>query len=258
MSGFLKFISPLAHPLGLCWLLLIALAVGHARRRQGGRAALFGLAAALLWLISQPPIVDPLLGRLERPWWEHTLEHAPEADAVIVLGGGWRLSPPEHWHLDLTEAGDRLITGAELCRRGRARVLVLGGDSVPPGRGAAPESELVARWVTDWSLGHPEVVSLGPVFSTREEAVGARALVESRRWKRLLLVTSAFHMRRAVATFEKAGVTVIPVACDFRFDRFGAAHRPWNAFPSDEAVNQLQLWWHEQVGWYAYRAFGKL
>lgn len=57
-----------------------------------------------------------------------------------------------------------------------------------------------------------EVVTLGGVLNTREEAERSRELVERRGWKWVLLVTSAFHMGRAEATFRRAGVPVHPRA----------------------------------------------
>lgn len=71
----------------------------------------------------------PVDWELERPWLESTIDRAPNADAVVVLGGGWRSSRSDFASLDLTGCGDRLIAGFELCRRGKAKALVVGGDA---------------------------------------------------------------------------------------------------------------------------------
>jgi uncharacterized SAM-binding protein YcdF (DUF218 family) len=257
MSGFLKFISPLVHPLGLAWLLLLLAAVLCAWRRRAWGTVVCVAAAAVLWFIAQPPVVEPLLRQLEHPWVEHTPAQAPPAEVVIVLGGGWRRSSHDFVALDLTAAADRWITGVELCRFKKIPVLVVGGDPV----GSESEGFSVAaqfnRWLELWGLKDIRVETLGPVRTTRDEALRARRLVDERGWKSILLVTSACHMRRAVATFEKVGLKVQPVACDFQAVRNLGPPR-WSVFPNEEALFGFGMWWHEQLGWLAYRLFGQV
>lgn len=255
MAGILKSLTPLFHPLGLVWFgLLIAAVVCLVRKSRIG--AIGSAAAALiLWLPAQPPIAARLLGSLEKPWLEHTLADAPEADAVIVLGGGWRSSSPGFVGLDLTPAADRFITGVELYRRGKAKTLVVGGDPWHPPAEIPVYSEQLDRWLNLWGLTKAPIKTLGPVRSTREEALKARELAEREGWKRVLLVTSAFHMRRSMAAFEKAGVSIDPVACDFQVQPRLKGRPGWRLFPDEEAFFAFGLWWHEEVGWLAYSMF---
>jgi hypothetical protein len=63
-------------------------------------------------------------------------------------------------------------------------------------------------------------------------------------------------MRRSLAVFEKAGVPVHPVACDFQVLRGEHMASTWQAFPDDGGLTTFGRWWHEQLGWIAYRLFG--
>lgn len=259
MSGFLKFISPLVHPVGFAWLLLVLATVACLRYRRWLGAAAAGLACLAVWLVAQPRVAVPLLGALERPWLEHTLAQAPSsADAVIVLGGGWRHSYSDFLSLDLTPAADRWIAGVELCRRGVSTNLVVGGDPVQPPLGALPDSERLREWLRLWGFRDLQLHTLGPVRTTRDEAINAKDLIDRRGWTRVVLVTSALHMRRAVATFERVGLTVEPVACDFQVERWSDQPPRWRPFPDEDAFATFGLWWHEQLGWLAYRFFGLL
>lgn len=258
MSGFLKFISPLVHPVGFAWLLLLATTALCLRRRQFRPAAAAGSAALLLWILCQPWLAVLLIGKLERPWLQATLDSAPNADAIVVLGGGWRTSRSDFAALDLTACGDRLIAGFELCRRGKAPHLVVGGDPLEPAPGMKPSSEQVRQWFYDWKIAPATFHTLGPVRSTREEAIRTRELSEKAGWKSVLLVTSAMHMRRSVATFEKAGVQIHPVACDFQVLRLPETYLGWKCFPDEDALATFGQWWHEQLGWLAYRTLGHL
>lgn len=258
MSGILKAISPLFHLVGLAWLgLLLTALICLRRRRWLGSFASLGVAA-VMWVVAQPPIVLPLLAELERPWLKFTVGDAPKADAVVVLGGGWRESTQEFSGLDLTPAADRLMTGIELCRLGRGAELVLGGDPAIPTGESGPDSGRVRHWIEHWGLSGVPMHTLGPVLNTYDEAKGAKELVERKGWKQVLLVTSAFHMRRALAVFAKAGVPVHPVACDFQAERLPSTRLEWRLFPEEESFVTLGLWWHEQLGWLMYRATDKL
>lgn len=258
MLSFLRMVAPVFYPVGLAWL--AALALGVVALRRGHRAigaSLIGSALALT-LIIQPAVLEGWFARTERPWIEFTVGRAPNADAIVVLGGGWRVSPHDQHDLDFTPAGDRLFAGIELCRLKRAPVLVLGGDLPFQPPGYALDSEQIRKLLLDWGLAPSEVLSLGTVSNTRDEAAQTLRLVRERGWKRVLLVTSAFHMERAQRTFVAAGVPVHPVACDFQTHRVPAASFPNNIrlCPRAEDLNTLTLWWHETLGGLAYRLAG--
>lgn len=252
--------ASLVHPLGLLWLLPLAAALLLAARRRG-RAAFVALAfAALVWLGGQPPVAAWAVAPLERPYANATLAAAPSADAIVVLGGSHRVSPADFQGLDLTCCADRLITGVELARLGRARLLLLGGDGTPmPGQPA--ESARLGAWWRAWGLTNFAVESLGPVGNTRDEAVATATLARERGWTNVLLVTSALHLRRAEAVFRAAQVPVTPVACDFQVWRGPAGTalpQRWTLVPQSEAWNTLAAALHEHVGWRVYRWRGWL
>lgn len=261
MFDVLRILSPLVHPVGLLWSLMLVGALLCARKRQAlGAWILVGLAAAL-WVASQPLLLRAIYTPLEAPWRSHTLEHAPEqADAILILGGGWSDSPQDFQGIDLTDQADRWSTGLELARRGVSRHIVLGGD-LPEYRRAQPElprSQRLSEWIHRWFPGRFEVHSLGPVRTTRDEARAARQLALSKGWTRLILVTSAAHMSRASATFQSEGVPVQAVACDFQCEP-GIPVRPdFIAVPGEEPLVRLARAWHEWVGAIVYRVFGYL
>jgi uncharacterized SAM-binding protein YcdF (DUF218 family) len=153
---------------------------------------------------------------------------------------------------------DRLLTGVELCRLKRAPVLLLGGDppDQPPDHPAPSAS--ISAMLANWGVKPSEVLSLGPVRSTRDEAVQTAGIVAARGWKRVLLVTSAFHMERALGAFKAAGVSCHPVACDFQTARKAPDYslRRLRIIPEHGDVASLTLLWHEILGSLAYRLSG--
>jgi len=160
------------------------------------RAWLFaGLAVlGVLWFaVAFTPVAKGLSRGLVR-------REAPQpADAVVVLAS--RLQADG----ELTAASEaRLLRAAELLRGGWATRLVLTELPAPVPSHAAAAATLLER------LGVAgELVSVGPVRRTRDEALRVAALCRERGWRRLLVVTSPLHSRRASAALERQGLRVV-------------------------------------------------
>lgn len=272
MGFLLSKLLPLAlYPLGLALLLLSAALLG--RRRRWG-VWLGGSGLLLLWLASLPLISRELIWSLEERASRLVPSPLPRADAVLVLGGGVRPALAPRRQVELAEAGDRLLTGIDLLRRGRAPLLVVSGGRV--GFTAAdpspPEAESAARLAL--ALGVPPqrlLRNLGPgpegPRNTGEEAEALAALARRRGWRSLLLVTSASHLPRALATFQRRlpadlDLHLIPVACDYLLPARGHSGQLTPAsllldlLPSAEALAGTTLALREHAGLLVYRLRG--
>ena len=248
-------LGSLMEPIGVLWVLQLAAAAVSLRRRRRCLAMVFGAMAVFIWLIGGSGLPDRLLGALERPQVGTGLAEVPVGDAVVMLGGGHRHSKHGTFEMDLTAAADRAVTAMELIRLGKAPVLVLGGNYYEVNGQKLVEAELLQRWFAAWQLTNAPVLNLGINANTHDEALHTRALCTERGWKRVLLVTSAFHMRRAEAVFRTAGVPVVPVACDFQTSA-GDKTAEINVIPRLEGFQQLGIYLHEIYGWHYYRLRG--
>ena len=131
------------------------------------------------------------------------------ADAVVALSGGINADGY------LTQQGaDRTLKAVELVTIGVAPVLLFTREEKKIGS-AMTTSEEDQRRIA--SIGRVErMLTTRRVRSTRDEALAVASVARHRGWKRIVLVTSPFHSRRACATFEKAGLTVSCVPSDSR------------------------------------------
>ncbi len=211
-----KLLPQLVYPLGLALLLQALALLGR------GRSWAPGLAAAgigLLWLASMPWASRALTQRLERQALALVPQPLPHADAVVALGGGLFAPLPPRQSVEVGDAGDRLLMAVRLLRQGKANWLVVSGGSISlrqddptPGEGALARALAL-------ELGAPatKIVANGAGRNTAEELQALDALARRRGWRSLLLVTSASHLPRAVATARRlTSVTIVPVACDFQ------------------------------------------
>jgi uncharacterized SAM-binding protein YcdF (DUF218 family) len=264
--GFLlsKLLPLLVYPLGLGLLLQLAGQGGQARGRRWGRWASAG-GIALVWLMAMPLTSRQLIWGLEERSAALTPGVIPQADAVVVLGGGLRPALAPRRGVEVGEAGDRLLTGLRLMRQGKAPLLVASGGRVSftSGDPAPPE----ALWARDLAqeLGLPASrILLNPGSrTTAEEARDIGRIGRSRGWKRVLLVTSAFHMPRSLATFrQRSGLAVVAVACDYQLPSRANFGKPTagsvmkSLLPDAEFLYLSTLALKEHIGLVAYRLKG--
>jgi uncharacterized SAM-binding protein YcdF (DUF218 family) len=254
MESLLRFIFPLVEPIGLIWLALIALAVLLWRRGQRLPANIAGMLVAIIALIGGTDFAGWLLRGIEEPWKGLKIDQLPECDAALVLGGGVEPSRYEAGGIHLTQAGDRLLMGVEVVRQGKAPVLVLGGGCVVLDGRVKFESAIAKAWLDSWRvLDGREIAGLRVATDTRNEAVRFTQLAQRRGWRRILLVTSASHMRRSVAVYSALGIEVVPVPCNFLSTVGTAPQRGAFGIPGWRGFEKFGIWLHEKAGWAVYR-----
>ena len=217
-----KLATQLVTPLDLA-LLLAALGVGLAfRGRARVGAALVAVAALGLWAASVPVVAVPLMHDLESRFAEVAPEDAPMAGAIVLLGGGLRpYDPARRLTPQMNAAGDRLLEAARLYRAGKAPLVIATGAASAEGGSELPQAEAAARLLVEAGVPREAIVGEPRSRTTWEDARYVKELLDARGIGDVLLVTSALHMPRALAAFERFGVRAIPVPSDFEAD---AAH----------------------------------
>lgn len=262
--GFLltKLLPLLLYPLGLCLLLQVA---GLTARRRRWSLWVCGSATALLWICAMPLTARQLIWGLEERSAALTPQPVPQADAALVLGGGLAPALPPRSGVEVNEAGDRLLTGLRLLRAGKAPVLLVSGGTVTFRRGDPAPPEAISARQLAIELGlDPSRIVLSPVArTTAEEAQALAGIGKARGWRSVLLVTSALHMPRALATFQRgAGLRIIPVACDYLLPARRQMGEPTpgsvigSVLPDAGALHASTLVIKEHVGMLVYRLRG--
>ena len=254
----MKALMPLLNPLVLAWLLLGLWLIRRALRRQWRELSLPGLAWLILSLVSCTGLPSWLICRLESATPLTRIEDLPTADAIICLGGGVEPSLVEPTGLHLKTAADRLSTALATFRAGKAPVLVLGGGGYKQAGNHLSEADHLKAALVKMGLDPNSLVSLGICADTHDEAVKVAALAKTRSWQRCILITSAAHLPRATATFAKAGVTTVPLPCNYLAASRRVTTRPMLHLPKAEGFEIFGAWSHEVIGEIIYRWRGWL
>ncbi|OJY88555.1 MAG: hypothetical protein BGP25_02555 [Lysobacterales bacterium 63-13] len=246
-----KLLTQLIYPLTLC-LLLVPLGLLLRRRwpRLGMACCVSGLGWLLLWSL---PVPTFLLGEsLEQQYPQVAAAELPLVDAIVVLGGG--VDEDEHG-INLQAGADRVWFGATLFHAGRAPLVILSGGSVEELGMIWPEAPAMAAFVKDLGVPEAALVLESGSRTTRENAINTRPLLQARGINRILLVTSAQHMPRALATFRKLGIDAIAAPTDFEASRpTGYWLLRW--MPSAAALERSSRALKEYIGIWVYRMSG--
>ena len=215
--GFL--IAPLTFALGFGLIAIICVARNN--RRMG-----LGIAAAdfvILWIASTPWCAHGLSYRLETQYEIKGVGDLPNADAIVLLGG--RLAgaiPPRRHVFDLGAASDRVWHAAALFRAGKVPVIIVSGGNQTDDPRIENESAATRQMLLALGVPDSAIQTERESRNTRENATKSRALIASLKLRRVLLVTSAQHMPRALATFRRvwAGLELELIAASTDVEAF--------------------------------------
>lgn len=245
----------LFNPLNSALLALLILLVLWMLTRRGGLLVAMVVVIAGLWLLATPWMSHTLQSILESDTGERSAEALPKADAIVVVGG--ILSPPASPGDDanLSESADRLVYAARLYRLGKAPVILISGGHGGADAAVGAESVHAAALLTAWGVPDSAVLTETESTSTYENAVYSKLMLDQHGHERVLLVTSAMHMPRALATFRSAGIDAIPAPTDFDGSTPAVTGlEAWMAQPA--ALKGTTRALKELVGWLVYRQRG--
>lgn len=258
-----KLLPLLVYPLGLASLLILITVWGIWRQRQ--RLAMGTAIAAflVLWAGSNAWVATELVQSLE--WQNLPPQPMPEAEAIVVLGGSTRPADyPRPW-VDVMEAGDRVLHGAQLYKAGKAPRLILSGGRIHWRGGDPPESDDMAKIAVEMGVPETDIWEEPSSLNTYQNAVNVKAILEKEGINRILLVTSAMHMPRALAIFKKQGIEAIAAPTDFLISErqvtevTGSRQAIWlSLLPDASNLDNVSSALKEYIGLLVYRLRGWL
>ncbi len=247
-----KILQTLVFPLGMSIAVMVLglLLLLFRRHRVGIAAITAGLI--LLWAASISPTAAWLTRLLEQDYPPRPVADTPRSDLAIVLGGALGGAAPPRVAPDLGGGVDRVWFAAQLYRQDRVpRLLVVGGNT--PWTPQAPsEASSIKELLVAWGVPAEAVDIETGSLNTWENALGARRVIGAEVSGPLLLVTSGTHMRRALATFTRAGLDVIPATAEVSWTE-GGKFTALDLIPNAGALAQTTLAFKEHLGLIVYR-----
>ena len=245
--GFLlkKTLTAFLLPPGIFLVLFVA---GMLFVKKRFRSFLFGLFL-LLYLLSIEPIKDLLMLPLENRYPVPSWSEMQRVDAIVVLGGGVLENAPDMDGQGALSSDSlvRVMAAYRLHTRLKKPIIASGGVV----GGSKPEAE-ISRSVL-YNLGVKEQFVLIETKSkdTNENALFVNAICKQRKWNRIVLVTSAYHMKRSLMLFGRLFNDIVPFPTDYKTLRRGYSY--WSFLPDASNLAETAVAVKEYLGITFYR-----
>ena len=247
-----KLLPLIFSPLGLILILLLSFIC--VKKLKFIYYAVFALV-----FFSNGIVAQGLLRYLEYPLQRRAIENIDKAYGIVVLSGGRKI-PLGNSNIIEWEDPDRFIAGIELYKYGKAKKLIFTGGFNPYNSDLPPEGDIYLEEALQLGIPNKDLLTTSPVLNTYQEAKAVKKLLLEKipsKNKGIILVTSAFHMKRAKRIFEKEGLFVQPFPVDFKSSKsFNSLFsNPLQWLPSSKSLNTTSFAIRELIGRIIYRIF---
>ena len=240
----------------LLLLCLMGYVVGRFRRDRGGWV-FYGLAFVLFVVSACGFLPAWLLTHLQAPYATRPKVTWAQRNAIVVLGVGTSRVAATGEVGPMIFAGNRLIESYKLyhaCKQSgsECKVIVSGGDPLHYGRA---EAEVYGDALVDMGVDRNDLVLEAHSLNTWQNAQFVRPMIKAYMPQRIVLVTSAVHMRRAQTYFEHFGMDALLVRGDYVNARPTWLPNGWNMALTDMALHEyvgvLTFHIYNMMGWNA-------
>ena len=216
-------------PLGIVLILLVVFLI---RKKTKFIYSVF----IFLIVFSNGFVSDVLWRLLEYPWKRIDYSLIDSSDGIVVLSSSRHLPPGKTKIVEWYDP-DRFFAGINLYKANKSKRLIFTGGIHPFASDLPPEGDIYIIEAISMGVPKKDLFTTYPVTNTYQEAKAIKKLLNyeiNSTQKRIILVTSAFHMKRAKKIFEREGITVLPYPVDFKSSKsfFSLFRNPLNLIPS--------------------------
>ena len=152
--------------------------------------------------------------KVEGKYYYPNLKEVTKADAIVVLSGMMRINEFENSHILEWGDIDRFFKAIELYFSKKSNTIIFTGGKSPYNITKISEGDVLKQYAIKFGVKMDDILVTKEVLNTSEESIAVKNLIGKK--KSIILVTSAFHMKRAKSIFEKKGFNVIPYKVDYK------------------------------------------
>ena len=197
---------------------------------------------------------------LEYPWKRLDYSLVDSSDGIVVLSGGGIKLPPINKKIIEWNDPDRFFAGIDLYKANKSNRLIFTGGINPLISGLPPEGDIYIKEAISRGIPKKDLFTTYPVSNTLQEAKAIKKLLNDEMpatQKKVILVTSAFHMNRAKRVFEREGISVLPYPVDFRSNKIfsPSLSNPLMWIPNSSSLGSSTSAIREIIGRIIYRSW---
>lgn len=217
------------------------------------------LVTLTLLIFSSSIISSSLWKFLEHPYKRLDLNAIKNVYGIVVLSGGGFHLPPGNSNIFEWNDPDRFNAGVDLYKSGKAKKLIFTGGSSPLIANTYLEGDLYTEQAILMGIPEKDILSTDRVFNTFQEAKAIKNILSMKKenYREIILVTSAYHMKRAKKIFEREGFIVSPYPVDFFSSKnfISIFSNPINWIPNARSFSRSSSAIREFIGQISYRVW---
>ncbi len=210
----------------------------------------------LLWLCSSFFFSQFLVLKLEEKFPPVEIEKLEENDVAIVLGGMIHSLPYHKNRVELLSSAERLTEAVNLYQKKKIKKILFTGGSGILFATETSEASFAKKFFLDIGVKEEDIILEDKSRNTIENAKFTKKILDEKKFKKILLITSAFHMQRSSQIFKKQEIEFIAYPVDYRASGQGFN---WEVFiPSVGALETTTISIKEWIGILVYEYAGFL
>lgn len=202
-----------------------------------------------LFLFSLPIVSNFIVWSIESGQTRISVSEIENADAIVVLGGMTTLVKSSGGIVAEWIDPDRFYAGVDLALAKKAPYLIFIGGKLPWELAGVEEGVFLRSHATSLGVNQSSILVTPPALNTKEEAMATMTILSQKFHKKplnIILVTSAFHMKRASFLFSEVGFKVLPYPVDFKSNV--SAITPMTFIPNAHSLRDVEFSLREIIG----------
>ena len=243
---FLHKISPLFVMPLMIYLIIIILGTKKENKN------IIYISSFIFYIVSTPIFSNLIMKKVEGEYYYRSINEIEQVDAIVILSGMMRINEFEDDYIVEWGDIDRFFKGIRLYDLNKSNLIIFTGGNNPYNKTKISEGKVLENFAIKYGVKKEDIVITKDVLNTSDEARAVHDLIGNK--KTIILVTSAFHMKRAKSLFERQKINVIPYKVDYKTPP-SLEFNFIDFLPSSQGLRKTEIAFREIIGRLYYSIF---
>ena len=210
------------------------------------------ISSFIFYIVSTPIFSNLIMKKVEGEYYYRSINEIEQADAIVILSGMMRINEFEDDYIVEWGDIDRFFKGIRLYDLNKSNLIIFTGGNNPYNKTKISEGKVLENFAIKYGVKKEDIVITKDVLNTSDEARAVHDLIGNK--KTIILVTSAFHMKRAKSLFERQKINVIPYKVDYKTPP-SLEFNFIDFLPSSQGLKKTEIAFREIIGRLYYSIF---
>ena len=210
------------------------------------------ISSFIFYIVSTPIFSNLIMKKVEGEYYYRSINEIEQADAIVILSGMMRINEFEDDYIVEWGDIDRFFKGIRLYDLNKSNLIIFTDGNNPYNKTKISEGKVLENFAIKYGVKKEDIVITKDVLNISDEARAVHDLIGNK--KTIILVTSAFHMKRAKSLFERQKINVIPYKVDYKTPP-SLEFNFIDFLPSSQGLKKTEIAFREIIGRLYYSIF---